>query len=184
MNLPPIFRFVGAQAALSLINRLLGEAPEDQRGKMQADLKAMGVIDQLADLLEVVVDKAEAMLTSRYLPAAVEHARVWLTHSSEIVTSLPPELLSGPLSEGSYAAIFGDFKTDETLTDSAIHIRNTEITAIVKGVQAAIDKSGISSSGSGDPEAGTASAAGGTSTIANPLKLLPRIGYDGHFRNT
>ena len=21
-------------------------------------------------------------------------------------------------------------------------------------------------------------------TIANPLKLLPRIGYDGHFRNT
>ncbi len=94
----------------------------------------------------------------------MERARVWLTHSSEIVTSLPPELLTGPLSEGSYAAILGGLKADEILTDSAIHIRNTEITAIAKGVQAAINKAGASSSGHGDPEAGTASAAGGTST--------------------
>lgn len=165
MNLPPIFRFVGAQAALSLINRLLGEVPEDQRGKMQADLKAMGVIDQLADLLGVVVDKAEAMLTSRYLPAAVERARVCLTHSSEVVDSLPSELLKGVSSESSSVFMYGDRSEDDILSGLATKPRNTEITAVVKGIQAAIDKSGASSSGSGDLEASTAPATGGTSMM-------------------
>ena len=154
MNLPPIFRMLESAKARSDVSELLAKLPAGDRGIMQADLTAMQANKRLLGLLETLVQKAEAGLTSKYLPSDVEAVRQRLTASRAVVTSFDPVSVTFDQGKSSIAAeCAGGYRSvgdsavetaDEILSDHSMpKFRNPEITALLQAAAAAAEEADI-----------------------------------------